>query len=468
MCGLSRCAQATGFVIVFVSMSAAPLRADEDPPADASAQADRSGQGEVTGTPTYERLQEAETAIKKLDADVKTFEFHGYFRSGYALSSSGGQQVAFQAPGADAKYRLGNEAETYAELIFVNNWLNPNHDPDNIWLRTEFLVEANTSNSANFANFPSGIGNDNFRLREAFVQAGNVIKTMPDAKFWAGERYYRREQAHLDDFYFLDMSGYGGGVEDVDLKFAQGALAFIGGARPDIVTNSGTYAKGNVDARIYGIPAPLGTLELWFNFAATGGSGLTATGDSVPTATGVAIGVIHRRLNWLGGYNWFSVQYGRGPASNFSTAIDDPTPFMSDSERFRIGEHALIQPNHFFAIMPIFVYEQSKDGDPAHDWTRWVSLGVRPQFFFTDIFSVAIEAGLDHTETGDGNFEGWLQKYTIAPQIGAGRKFFDRPVLRVFATYAHWSNGLKGGVGGDAFVNDTDGLTCGVQAESWW
>ena len=59
---------------------------------------------------------------------LKSFEFHGYFRSGYGLNSRGGKQVAFQAPGADAKYRLGNEAETYAELIFVNNWVNPKHD----------------------------------------------------------------------------------------------------------------------------------------------------------------------------------------------------------------------------------------------------------------------------------------------------------------------------------------------------
>jgi LamB porin len=45
-----------------------------------------------------------------------SFEFHGYFRSGFGLNSRGGQQVVFEAPGAQAKYRLGNEAETYAEL----------------------------------------------------------------------------------------------------------------------------------------------------------------------------------------------------------------------------------------------------------------------------------------------------------------------------------------------------------------
>jgi maltoporin len=126
--------------------------------------------------------------------------------------------VAFQAPGADAKYRLGNEAETYGELIFVNNWLNPQHDTDKAWMKTEVMIEGNTSNSASYANFTHGIGNDQFRLREAFVQAGNIFKSQPGAKFWAGERYYRRYQSHINDFYISDMSGYGGGVEDLNVK----------------------------------------------------------------------------------------------------------------------------------------------------------------------------------------------------------------------------------------------------------
>ena len=36
-------------------------------------------------------------------------------------------RLHFEAPGAGAKYRLGNEAETYGEFIFVNNWINPDH-----------------------------------------------------------------------------------------------------------------------------------------------------------------------------------------------------------------------------------------------------------------------------------------------------------------------------------------------------
>jgi maltoporin len=62
----------------------------------------------------------------------------------------------------------------------------------------------------------------------------------------------------------------------------------------------------------------------------------------------------------------------------------------------------------------------------------------------------------------------WLRKITIAPQIGAGRKYFSRPILRAFLTYGDWSDGLRGFVGGVPFANKTNGFTYGVQAEHWW
>jgi len=424
-------------------------------------------QGQLPSAPTYELLRDAETKIRKLEEQVKGFEFHGYFRSGYGLNSRNGQQVAFQAPGADAKFRLGNEAETYTELIFVNNWLNPAHDTDNAWIKTEFLVQANTTDSANYANFPRGIGNDQFRLREAFVQAGNIIKSQPDAKFWAGERYYRRYQSHINDFYISDMSGYGAGVEDINVKVGRMSLAYLAGARPDVITENGSYAKSNMDVRLYDVKAPGGKLGMWFNFASAKG-GTTQSGTVIPTTTGYAFGIGHQRLEWQGGYNWFSIQYGKGAASNFSTSVDDPTGFLGHRKTFRIAEHLLLQPNDKFAIMPVFVYQRTQNGIPQYGWNQWISIGGRPQVFFTDHLSLAFESGFDHTSSANGLYDGWLRKFTIAPQIGAGRQFFSRPVLRLFVTYASWSNGLRGLVGGVPFQDGTSGFAYGVQAEAWW
>ena len=424
-------------------------------------------QGAITSEPTYDLLREADQKIAKLEQQMGTFEFHGYFRSGYGQNSAGGQQVAFQAPGAGAKYRLGNEAETYGELIFVNNWLNPDRATDKAWMKTEVMLEANTTNSASYANFPNGVGNDQIRLREAFVQAGNVLESQPEAKFWVGERYYRRQHIEINDFYPLDMSGYGGGVEDLNVRIGKLAVAYVSGARPDIITENGYLAKNNVDVRLYDLKGPAGLWGGWFDFASTKG-GTTSTSAQVPTTDGYAFGLRHQSLEWHGGYHTFAVQYGTGAASNFSASIDDPTPYLRSSARLQVVEHLLFQPNDKFAIMPIFVYQRVKDGNPRHDWNQWVSFGARPEVFFTKYLSLALEAGFDHTHSPSGQYDGWLRKFTIAPQIGAGRKFFTRPVLRAFLTYANWSAGLRGLVGGEPYLRSTNGLTYGVQAETWW
>jgi maltoporin len=457
-------------------ISAAELAAEQVAKKAALGQSDQVGakyQGAVPSEPTYDLLEEADQKIEKLNQQLGSFEFHGYFRSGYGLNSEGGQQVAFQAPGADAKYRLGNEAETYGELIFVNNWLNPERSSDKAWMKTEAMIEANTTNSASYANFPNGTGNDQFRLREAFVQAGNVLESQPGAKFWAGERYYRRQHVEINDFYPLDMSGYGGGVEDLNVGIGKMAVAYLAGARPDIVTQYGNYAKSNIDVRFYDLKGPAGLWGGWFDFATSKG-GTTSGGTVVPTTDGYAFGLRHQTLEWHGGFHTFSIQYGTGAASNFSTSIDDPTPFLHSSARLLAVEQVLFQPNDRFAIMPIFIYQRSKDGNPQHDWSQWVSFGARPEIFFTRYLSLAFEAGFDHTsgfmlmQNGDLQMDGWLRKFTIAPQIGAGRKFFSRPVLRAFLTYGNWSDAFRGFVGGVPYANRTDGLTYGVQAETWW
>lgn len=274
-------------------------------------------QGQISSEPTYDLLREADQKIEKLEEQMKGFEFHGYFRSGYGLNSVGGQQVAFQAPGAGAKYRLGNEAETYGEFIFVNNWLNPDHATDKAWMRTEVMLEANTTNSASYASFRNGHGNDQFRLREAFVQAGNVIESQPDAKFWAGERYYRRQHIEINDFYPLDMSGYGAGVEDLNVRVGKLAVAYLSGARPDVVTDNGYLAKNNVDVRLYNLKGPAGLWAGWFDYATSKG-GKTSDGDVIPTTDGYAFGIRHQSLEWHGGYHTFSIQYGTG-AARYST-----------------------------------------------------------------------------------------------------------------------------------------------------
>jgi maltoporin len=133
-----------------------------------------------------------------------------------------------------------------------------------------------------------------------------------------------------------------------------------------------------------------------------------------------------------------------------------------------LTEQLVIQPNKRFAIMPIALYQRHQDGIPVHGTDQWLSFGARPVIFFTDHVSLALEGGFDRVWSGQHLYDGWLRKFTIAPQIGSGREFFSRPVLRLFLTYGNWSDGLIGYVGGIPYQNKANGLTYGVQAEMWW
>ena len=108
------------------------------------------------------------------------------------------------------------------------------------------------------------------------------------------------------------------------------------------------------------------------------------------------------------------------------------------------------------------------NGDPGSGYTRWINTGARPIWFFSKHASLAFEAGFDNIDDGRGRYAGWLRKFTIAPQIATGPEFFSRPVLRIFATYASWTDGLRGFVGGNAYLDRQRGFSAGVQMETWW
>ena len=92
--------------------------------------------------------------------------------------------------------------------------------------------------------------------------------------------------------------------------------------------------------------------------------------------------------------------------------------------------------------------------EPNSD-NRWISVGARPVYFFNDRFSMALEGGVDWVKSEPLGKDGHLWKVTFAPlQISLGQKFFSRPQLRAYVTYAGWSDDFQGSVGGTAYEND--------------
>src|SRR4051812_26425504 len=414
--------------------------------------------------------------LSKLYDLPRPFEFHGYLRSGFGMSGEGSKMEAFKAPGAGAKYRLGNENDTYGEIGLTHNWLRSDDPLKSPYVRTIAMVSYSTLENFSYDSLNNQAQGNDFALRQAYVEAGNVIQSAPDMRFWAGQRYYRRHDIHINDFYYLDMSGYGGGVEDVPLgDFGKLALAWIGGSVDSYATDHGNVAKQNFDLRLYDVKVPFGKATFWFDYSDTRGGEVQNVFNPdgsklhVESTGGWAVGLIHRTEDeklW-GGYNEFSAQYGQGAAYNFASTLDSSGPDLSDAWRFRVTDQITVQPSEHFSMQLVGIYEDTEFGGPSSR-NRWASTGVRPIYHFTDRFSIALETGFDWAKSDALGTDGSLWKITLAPQISRGGKFFSRPVIRPFVTWGLWSHDFEGRIGGNAYDHATSGLSYGIQAEAWW
>lgn len=405
------------------------------------------------------------------------FEFHGYFRAGIGVNDKGDGMEAFKAPNAEAKYRLGNEAETYIETTFQQNFLSKELMNDNVDFFTKLTFAYVTPTTDNNA-FDTTIS-----TREAYAGARGIWKSQEDALFWAGNRFYEHIDIHINDFFFRDLAGFGGGVEDLLLgEKTKFALAWLGGSIDELDSSGIAYEndyhfnKNMVDLRIYELNAGIGNLALNADIAYFGGDsisdGISTNDINIKSSSGWALGAILSSDLSENLVNRFSIQYGTGSAENFKTVITAPkgitlpatgglTINTEDLRRLRITDDITIKTGSPVSLQAATVLEHYDNGIDTIDW---ISLGARPVYHFNEYVSLAFEGGVDYTNQENGP-EGVLGKFTLAPQIQPGRDHFSRPTIRAFVTYAVWS-------GSDDFENaigtDTQGLSFGVQMEAWW
>lgn len=423
--------------------------------------------------------ESAEMIRKEMDAyDVtRGFTFSGYFRSGLGVDSSGNSMQAFKNPLAQSKYRLGNEDDTYVETAFGYSF--PDLDlPDGV----EFSVGFRPSYSVPRTNGSKAT----FSWREAFAQAKGVWAANPDASFWAGQRFYNRYDVHMTDYYYLDMSGFGGGVENIAVgDVGTLAVAWLGGSIDKLDSNgSGTISEANgknsLDIRLSDLNVPGGKGMIWLDIANVKDS-VQPNGKNVEVkgGTGAAIGLMHESEGWWGGTNRAVIQYGVGAASNFkATEPDygiveapsgDPATQIDsgDVKHFRFVNDLVVKPSDQWHMSGTMVYDHYDAGLSDNGAVNWFSAGVRPVYFINDYLSLAFEAGVDHGSQS-GGISGEVYKLTFAPQISPAKDIFSRPSIRLFFTYAAWSDELIGKVAPESYGNDSQGFNMGVQAEAWW
>jgi maltoporin len=410
--------------------------------------------------------------IGQVFADDNPMEFHGYFRPGAGANSRGGSQVTFQAPGAPAKYRLGNENDNYGEFLFSKKL---QEDATSAYFTPYYMLgETDAANSSG-----------SYFTQQAYVEAGN-FDFNKDLKFWAGKRYYMRNDIHINDYYFLNTSGYGGGFTDMAIgSIGKLAVAYLVGSDSDSAVGVGNPAKQLIDIRLYDVPAPAGKLTFILTPSTIRGQGKTYTnGDVYQSVSGIGGGIMHVTDNVFGkpGYNKLALLYGTGSSSwrgggSVSPAIQsqaaaDALKYFKDEETLEIAESGSADVSDHFSLMYDAIYKNDDNGQPASSKLTWTSAGIRPIYNFTKNFALVFEAGVDNVDNKTADYKGTLTKFTLAPTLRPNVKFFARPELRLFVTYAKWSNDFNkasaGGVGGDAFAGKTRGMTYGVQTEAWW
>lgn len=436
-------------------------------PADASAPPPAPQPAAVTAPLTDQQMDQVK---KMVSAMPKIFEFDGYLRAGFALNDKGGDADAFQAPGAYSKFRLGNEVETYSELGLTANWINPDHN--DAWFKTKVKLALVAPRNSTFDDLRTAPGD--IAVREAYGEAGHIVDSHPEMTIWAGQRFYRRRDSHIIDFFFNDMSGYGAGFQDMKLGDAgKLSVAYLGGSienppAPATGSDLGRLTKNTLDLRLSEIPAGPGQLEFWLIPTLA----LQGTGAPGQNHSGIGGGVFYF-IPMLGGFNEVSGSFGYNAAANLSSGLDPG--IVSGGWLFRLVDRGVFQINEKVSMMISGVLQfDNKDGNPdgttdSSLGNTWVSVGARPVFMLGKYTGVAVEGGADIVKPqASGSSVGVLGKLTVAGLIRPANDFWARPEFRVFVTTAAWNQTLKGSVGGTAFANDTVGVTTGVQIESWW
>ena len=398
-------------------------------------------------------------------------DFHGYARSGIGWTSGGGEQTALKVNGGGSKYRLGNEAETYAEFKLGQELYKDGNQ--SIYLDTNLAYSVNQQVDWE-ATDPA--------LREINVQFKNFAEgVLPGATLWAGKRFYQRHDVHMNDFYYWDISGPGAGVEGIDLGFGKLSLAVTrntesGGAYSWTYDSKTNKFVSNQDRDVYNDVFdirladlnvnPNGKLEIGFDY----GNAHTKNGaflDPKASKNGYMLTLEHTQGEFFGGFNKFVVQYATDSMTSWNTGHSQGASVNNNGSMLRLIDHGVVQFSPKVEMMYALIYEKT-DLDNNQGKT-WYSAGIRPMYKWNKTMSTLFEVGYDRIKDQATGKKNDLAKVTLAQQWQAGDSIWARPAIRVFGTYGHWNDKFNITDRTNAGYKAKDAeFVAGVQFEAWW
>lgn len=358
----------------------------------------------------------AAVAVALLSASASAVDFNGYMRSNVGASADGGMITSNK----DKVGRLGNENDTYGELILGQNV----YDDNGIKFSVHTLVaygngEEKGDWTANEDMVPA--------FREAYGKASGVLGS---STIWAGKRYYQRHDIHITDDYYWAINGEGAGIENIAIGNTALSLAWFqrGGAGGSSNTNI-------LDARLAGI-------QMWKNASLeVGVTSWIPNAESDANDASTMLTAEYVQGDFLGGFNKVVLQVAnQGLANGFTWGTDgswsaDDSAAADDATAFRIYNWGVVSPAEKVNIGYTLSYVSGTDLTTTDngDFTQY-NVVVRPQYSWTDNMKSQLEVGYYNREEGTSP-ETSEAKITVAQTWAPAGGFWSRPEIRVFATY---------------------------------
>ena len=441
----------------------------------------------------------AAVALAAGSVSASAVDFHGYFRAGTQLSTHGGEVYCLGNGGAGHKVgRLADECDTYGETSLSQEVYNKANNKFTV--NTLFAYGSEEGDRDLQGNDYQGVGGNGpwAGQRLSFREMYAKYDTADGYSIWAGKRYYQRKDIHIMDFYYLNNSGHGAGIENIDvgagnLNFA--VVKFVNGG------NNSDYNRNvyKVDARWNAIPVGFGTLDasLIYGFPAISGKQRDAVNDhqSNNANSGVLLTLDHSSTVGAsdGSFNLMNhlvFQWGTngfGYVGTYSNHAGDNYIPDVDINGVRLIDWGVMDFGSDIDLGYSLFWSHLDNGDDHNNGPTWTekrsgweySIVVRPEYKWTEFTRTTLELGYSQKKTiFEENEYGNLVKYdnpdaykfTIAQQFTPGKGFWSRPAIRFYASY----------LGGDQFgklgpkytgknaSGHNHQFTFGTQVEAWW
>ena len=459
--------------------------------------------------------------------NASAVDFHGYMRSGLNYSSLGGNTYCF-GNGSKGHFlgRLGDECDTYAEIALsqeaynkannkftINTLVAYGSHEDRDAEHGQYDHQGNAWQGVGTGGDRAGNGVNAWNGQRMSFREGWAGYEMPSGiQIWAGKRFYQRKDVHIMDFYYLNTSGTGFGVENIGLNNL-GSLSFaLLKSQIDLTAERGQSGALNnyaLDARWNGIPlwsdASLDVVLVYgWNHLSKAQKEQNFAGATERNNTGLLALVEWTQGNFFGGFNKLSFTYGHNGYDFVGTlldygnhTVDKLIPYNERGNGYRFLNWGVIeQPKWNLGYAFVWTHKSPKGRDGNGNWgANWAhpngneySFVIRPGYKWSDYTSTILEFGYYNTKATNWNGawyngpdeHGWnmnrngekihdrlsATKLTIAQQWSPSTQFWARPSIRVFATWLAGDLMNKGFT--DSSSNCQHEFIYGAQVEAWW